>query len=197
MLIHLDQKGGEPLYSQISNHLRRLIETDVLKPGVKLPATRELAVDVGVDRTTVIAAYEELVSEGLATAHVGQGTFVAVRARREEQHRKEPDEPLFPEAEVNWDQWFSRSARVSAEWRTPDLSSYQPSGEVISFTGGMPDSSLFPIDAFRRVLNEVLRTEGHALLQYSPASGYPPCGGIWPTISSGRGSSSTRPTFSS
>jgi DNA-binding transcriptional MocR family regulator len=38
----------------------------------------------------------------------------------------------------------------------------------------MPDSSLFPTDAFRRVLAQVLRTEGSALLQYSPASGYPP-----------------------
>ncbi len=174
VLIHLDQKSGEPLYSQISNHLRRLIETDVLKPGVKLPATRELAVDIGVDRTTVIAAYDDLVAEGLATAHVGQGTFVAVRVQRGERHRKELDEPPLPEAEVNWDQCFSRTARVSGEWRPPNLPPYHPSGEMISFAGGMPDSSLFPIDAFRRVLNQVLRTEGHALLQYSPASGYPP-----------------------
>ena len=38
----------------------------------------------------------------------------------------------------------------------------------------MPDASLFPTDAFRRVLNRVIRDEGRELLQYYPARGYPP-----------------------
>jgi DNA-binding transcriptional MocR family regulator len=38
----------------------------------------------------------------------------------------------------------------------------------------MPDSGLFPTDAFRRVLNRVIRDEGRELLQYYPARGYPP-----------------------
>jgi DNA-binding transcriptional MocR family regulator len=38
----------------------------------------------------------------------------------------------------------------------------------------MPDASLFPTDAFRRVLNRVIRNEGRELLQYYPARGYPP-----------------------
>jgi len=45
---------------------------------------------------------------------------------------------------------------------------------VISFAGGMPDSTLFPTEAFRRVLNRVIRTEGSELLQYYPSGGYPP-----------------------
>lgn len=174
MLMHLDRKSGQPLYAQISSYLRRLIETDVLKPGVKLPATRELAADIAVDRATVIAAYDELMAEGLAMAHVGQGTFVAVRHWHGKRSEKELIPPVVIEPEVNWRQCFSRTARVSGEWRRPDFSPYQASEGMISFAGGMPDSSLFPIEAFRRVLNQVLRTEGPALLQYSPVSGYPP-----------------------
>jgi len=45
---------------------------------------------------------------------------------------------------------------------------------TISFAGGMPDSALFPTDAFRRVLNQVVRDEGAALLQYAPVGGYAP-----------------------
>ena len=45
---------------------------------------------------------------------------------------------------------------------------------MISFAGGMPDSGLFPTDAFRRVLNDVVRDEGETLLQYYPVAGYPP-----------------------
>ena len=82
MLIHLDRTSKQPLYVQVSSYMRRLIETDVLKPGVKLPATRELAADLGVDRATIVAAYDELVAQGFATAHVGQGTFVALHTPR-------------------------------------------------------------------------------------------------------------------
>ena len=38
----------------------------------------------------------------------------------------------------------------------------------------MPDSGLFPTEAFRRVLNRVVRAEGTELLQYYPVGGYPP-----------------------
>jgi 2-aminoadipate transaminase len=174
VLIHLDRKSGEPLYGQIASYVRQLIETDVLKPGVKLPATRELATDLGVDRATIVAAYDELVAQGFASAHVGQGTFVAAHAPRAEPHRQDAIAAEIPPGEINWQQCFSRVARISADWRPPDVSAYRAKDELISFAGGMPDSSLFPINAFRQVMNEVLRTEGQALLQYSPASGYPP-----------------------
>jgi 2-aminoadipate transaminase len=174
VLISLDRQSGKPLYAQIANYVRRLIETDVLKPGIKLPATRELAVEVGVDRATVVAAYDELVAQGFATAHVGQGTFVAVHAVRTESPQPASVAAESPAGGINWQQCFSRAARLSADWRPPDFSGYGGGGELISFAGGMPDSSLFPIDAFRQVMNEVLRAEGEALLQYSPASGYPP-----------------------
>jgi DNA-binding transcriptional MocR family regulator len=174
VLIHLDRKSDDPLYVQIANYVRRLIETDALKVGVKLPATRELAVDLGVDRTTIVAAYDELVAQGFATAHVGQGTFVAVHAPRVELHHRASMEAESASDNINWQQCFSRAARISTDWRPPDVSGYGTSEAMISFAGGMPDSSLFPIDAFRQVMHEVLRTEGQALLQYSPASGYPP-----------------------
>jgi 2-aminoadipate transaminase len=174
VLIHLDRQSVEPLYAQISQYVRRLIETEVLKPGIKLPASRELAAELGVDRTTVVAAYDDLVAQGFATAHVGQGTFVATLAPRGERHRHDAGDGAMPLGEINWQQCFSRAARLSADWRPPDFSAYGTQGGTISFAGGMPDSSLFPIDAFRRVMNEVLRAEGRALLQYSPASGYPP-----------------------
>src|SRR5262245_15913054 len=174
VLIHLDRGGSLPLYAQIVNYVRQLIETDVLKPGVKLPATRELAADLAVDRATIVAAYDELVAQGLATAHVGQGTFVAADASRAEPRRGDSTETANSSGEINWQQCLSRAARINADWRPPDVSAYRANGETISFAGGMPDSSLFPIAAFRQVMNEVLRTEGEALLQYSPASGYPP-----------------------
>src|SRR5438132_4856470 len=77
--IALDRDKPIPLARQIQAHLERLIRERLLVPGMKLPATRELAHSLGVNRGTVAEAYEELVAAGWARAHVGQGTFVAER----------------------------------------------------------------------------------------------------------------------
>src|SRR6185436_18901510 len=75
--LQLDRESPLPLARQIQEQIERLIREGWLAPGVKLPATRELAQTLGVNRTTVALAYEELVAGGRARAHVGQGTFVA------------------------------------------------------------------------------------------------------------------------
>lgn len=72
-----DRTLRQPVYRQLAEYLHGLIDTGRLAPGVKLPATRELARAVGLNRNTVTQAYQDLLAEGLLTAHVGQGTFVA------------------------------------------------------------------------------------------------------------------------
>ncbi len=74
-----DRHSGEPVYRQLESYLRGLIAAERLAPGTKIPASREIAAALGVSRNTVSQAYEDLVAEGLLTAHVGQGTFVATR----------------------------------------------------------------------------------------------------------------------
>ena len=65
MRIPLDREGGAPLYRQIADHLRQGIVRGSLEPGLRLPATRRLAGDLGVNRITVETAYAELQAEGL------------------------------------------------------------------------------------------------------------------------------------
>ncbi len=169
--IPLDRDRPVPLARQIQGHLERLITDGLLAPGVKLPATRELAQSLKVNRATVALAYEELVAAGLARAHVGQGTFVA----GEPPARMESRAPA--PAPIDWAALLSRSARTAAadEERRRAMGTPTDGGSGrISFAGGMPDSALFPTDAFRRVLNQVVREEGGALLQYSSVGGYPP-----------------------
>src|SRR5712692_1707673 len=79
MRITLDRNKPVPLARQIQGHLERLVREGFLPTGAKLPATRELAGELGVNRATVVLAYEELVAAGWARARVGQGTFVAER----------------------------------------------------------------------------------------------------------------------
>src|SRR5579859_6962250 len=75
-LIVLDRSGGLPLYRQICQRLREAILSGELPEGARLPTERALASELGVNRTTVMNAYNELASEGLVEGHVGRGTLV-------------------------------------------------------------------------------------------------------------------------
>jgi len=144
----------------------------VLPPGSKLPATRELARTLGLNRTTVATAYDALVAEGWAHAHVGQGTFAAHRASAPPPLEAEP-----PPVGTDWDGALSRAARrlVDETRRRTGLGvASSANAGVISFVGASPDPTLFPTEAFRRALNHVIKREGGALLEYHPVAGYLP-----------------------
>lgn len=72
----LDSQSALPLYRQLFEQIRDAIQTGRLGQGERLPATRELAGQLGLNRTTVSAAYELLESEGYIKGHVGRGSFV-------------------------------------------------------------------------------------------------------------------------
>jgi len=74
--LHLQPESHIPLYIQLRDQLRSLVHAGDLRPGDRIPASRELAQMLGVHRTTVANAYAELESEGLIQGHVGRGTFI-------------------------------------------------------------------------------------------------------------------------
>ncbi len=73
---HLSEDSQIPLYRQLYDFIRSEIEMGTLADGERLPATRELAVQIGLNRTTVSAAYGLLETDGLIKGHVGRGSFV-------------------------------------------------------------------------------------------------------------------------
>jgi GntR family transcriptional regulator/MocR family aminotransferase len=75
--IKIDKTAEKKISIQLYMALRDLLLTGALTPGDRLPATRTLAQEIGVSRTTVIDAIDRLISEGLLEARVGAGTFVS------------------------------------------------------------------------------------------------------------------------
>ena len=71
--------GSESLQQQITQQIRCLIHDGRLAPGTRMPATRELASDLGVSRNTVIGAFQRLIAEGCLESREPVGTFVAQR----------------------------------------------------------------------------------------------------------------------
>jgi GntR family transcriptional regulator/MocR family aminotransferase len=66
-----------PQHVRVHQGLRDAILAGRLAPGSRLPASRALAAQLGMRRNAVVAAYEQLLSDGLAEARVGAGTYVA------------------------------------------------------------------------------------------------------------------------
>ncbi|MGY2064708.1 MocR-like pyridoxine biosynthesis transcription factor PdxR [Blastococcus sp. SYSU DS0619] len=72
----LDRASGTPLSVQLADALRAAAAEGTLRPGDRLPSTRELAGALRVSRTVTAAAYDQLLAEGWAGGRRGVGTFV-------------------------------------------------------------------------------------------------------------------------
>jgi len=147
------------------------IQSGTLPPETRLPATRELASSLGVSRITVTNAYAELEAEGLVYSQLGSGTFVAppLTAVPEpgDDHVSANDWPL-------WQQQPLSRTWLPAHREFAELMASISRSDIISFTRGMGDSRLFPVDDFRKALQAVLRRDGPEALGYGDPSGYPP-----------------------
>src|SRR5947209_8611939 len=80
LLVELDREGGRTLRAQLEGGLRDAARSGRLRAGTRLPATRELAADLGVSRRLVVDAYAQLLAEGYLTERRGAGTYVAEAA---------------------------------------------------------------------------------------------------------------------
>src|SRR5207302_10904750 len=74
--LQLQPESHVPLYVQLRDPLRALVHSGDLRPGDRILASRELATQLGVHRTTVANAYADLASEGMIQGHVGRGTCI-------------------------------------------------------------------------------------------------------------------------
>ena len=163
MRMLLDPHNAQPLYRQIHGYLRQSISSGGLPPNTRLPATRQLAKDLGVSRITVENAYADLVADGLVSTQVGSGTFVL------------PPYPVSNPATGHepWPLWQNEFAGfVLDDALVSGQAASASHAHTISFAGGCGDSHLFPVEDFRRTMASVMRHANHTSLDYGEACGY-------------------------
>ena len=77
MEITINRNNDTPVYIQIKNSIRQKIISGRLPNGLKLPAERTIAKELGVSRNTVVRAYQELIAEGFVVVSAKpKGYFV-------------------------------------------------------------------------------------------------------------------------
>lgn len=166
-LITLERNNGLPLYRQICQRLREAILSGELAEGTRLPTERALAGALGVNRTTVMNAYNELASEGLIEGHVGRGTLVRHR------HFAHLDESFEPETAS----WLLGLPAGERELLGPDalllseLTSAGEQHEIISLTAGTPAPDLLPAEMLTGIFADGLLNARQNALGYCPVEG--------------------------
>jgi DNA-binding transcriptional MocR family regulator len=140
--------------------VRGAIEDGGLAPGAKLPTTRALAEDAGVNHLTVVRAYKRLASEGFVTASRGRGTFV----------RQAP--PTVASSDGRWQhavlpriQRSYVSQVVADTWHAPEL------GDHINLANGWTADELLPVRELAALSAEVFAEVGAEALSYGEADG--------------------------
>ncbi|MGA9883652.1 MAG: PLP-dependent aminotransferase family protein [Candidatus Acidiferrales bacterium] len=165
--VHLQPESHIPLYVQLRDQVKALVYSGELRSGDRIPASRELASQLGVHRTTVANAYAELESEGLIEGHVGRGTYICAP---EAKQFSPPPRSNGHGGVMRWESLFADERGVEGLSRVmPEI----PPG-AIAFTAARPSDELFPLEEFRRCVNTVLRREGRKILQLGSTDGYGP-----------------------
>src|ERR1700729_3715944 len=72
----LDAASGVPTYLQLVQQVEHALRLGYLEPGDQLPKVRDVVANLTINPNTVLKAYKELETKGLAAGRPGQGTFV-------------------------------------------------------------------------------------------------------------------------
>jgi GntR family transcriptional regulator len=78
----LDPDSGVPTYLQLVQQVEHALRLGYLRPGDQLPKVRDVVAALTINPNTVLKAYKELETKGLATGRPGQGTFVQATLRQ-------------------------------------------------------------------------------------------------------------------
>lgn len=161
------RKRSDTAYRWLYESLRAEILQGRLRPGVRLPSTRDLAERYGLARGTIVNAFEQLKAEGYLDGTIGSGTFVSTVL---------PEDLLevrsAPDAATRAPQTAKR--RLSAYGRRVNAFSNYEIRESRAFRPNVPALDLFPAAIWSKLMTRRLREGSMDLFLGCGAGGYPP-----------------------
>ena len=162
-LSQLRRGADTSINAQLVELIKGAIERGDLRPGDRLPTTRAVADEAGLNHLTVVRAYRRLAQEGYVTATRGRGTFV----------RQAP--PVAGEGDGRWQHAVLPEARRSYVNQVL-ADTWQPlTGEDhVNLATGWASPELHPADQLARMSAELFAEAGAAALMYGDADG------VWP-----------------
>lgn len=156
-------KRGEPLSRQLYLWFRNAALSGSLAAGERLPSSRELAEQLGISRTVVIMAYEQLLAEGFVVGRHGSGTYIAEGLAAREEHKEHHGTTrikLSPYGD------YAASA-------LPRINVPRPQSKSLRYDFSYRSSPLegFPLSAWQRTMGRRARRAPTQAHQYGSAEG--------------------------
>ncbi|HWV71618.1 MAG TPA: winged helix-turn-helix domain-containing protein, partial [Pseudosphingobacterium sp.] len=130
-LIVLNKQSSTPLYLQIARQLINAIQRGVLVTDIQLPGTRSLSEELGIHRKTIIAAYEELYTQGWTAIIPNKGTFISNQSNKGNPDPIKYDSTYLASYPEKAGFYFKRNILLD---NPPTLSNSR-----LEFTDGLPD----------------------------------------------------------
>jgi GntR family transcriptional regulator / MocR family aminotransferase len=134
----IDPASETPLYMQIIHALIHEIQRGRLLPGTFLPSSRELAAAFGVNRKTIVLAYEDLIAQGWLASSATRGTIVAT-SLPDTEVRQAKKRPVMTSA-----------SEVAAEYPFKESLPLPGRNWDLKLDEGSPDGRLFPAEMLAR-----------------------------------------------
>jgi GntR family transcriptional regulator / MocR family aminotransferase len=161
-LLELNADSSLPLYVQIANGISRNIQSGILKTGTKLLGSRQMADLLNVHRKTVIAAYDELYSEGWIEVFPQKGTFIS-------QNLPNVKPITFSENPQNF---IDKKPSIIIPQNSiikiaPVTSSFR-----LAFNDGLPDVRIAPREELARLYSHYVKFGESAIFQYTHPYGH-------------------------
>lgn len=143
--------------------LRAAIHDGSLPAATRLPPSRDLAMQLGISRNTVMHAYEQLMTEGYAKGLTGSGTYVVDRI---------PDMPLTPRPSAA-PAAPALTARLSHRGQQVVNGALAQARQWGAFMPGLPDIAQAPHRKLAQITARLGRTLSPATLSYAAGGGHP------------------------
>jgi len=166
-VLDLDRDSETSITQQLTDRIARRIDSGELEPGAKLPATRALAADAGINHLTAVRVYRRLAELGYVTAAVGRGTFVRRSVPVADAATAAPDS----------DDWqlgmlAPRTASYAEEMLRSSLHAAH-AGECIPLGAGFPDPDLCPSQELAQLAADIAREDPRSVTGYLQVEGLP------------------------
>lgn len=164
--ISVDRSSRKSVTGQVYNAVKQLILAGDLAAGKRLPSSRTLAGELNISRTTAIAVFERLASEGLIKARTGSGSFVAESVSP---HRSRMSLVVQNERPAT-----TKLADLIAEASPKFFQRLAHPSKPRAFITGLPDYKTFPMAVWSRLSAKHWREPREFVLGYSDPTGIAP-----------------------
>ena len=162
--LSVDTGGRHSMTAQLFNALRQQIKIGGIDPGIRMPSTRTLASDLGVSRTTVATAYEQLKSEGYLIGREKSGTFVTDVLPQVLMRQTEGSHGLGPtDADLE--------THLATRFDDNPLKPRERTSRTLPFNPGIPAVSEFPSQAWSRLMRPIVSQLAPSGIARCPAEG--------------------------